>query len=93
MVYEKCYISIKGDNCHCVISNKTTIGSASFFLKESNTEIHVGKDCMLGRDVCLQTTYFHSVVDVTTGKRINYLESVTVGNHVWLGYGVTLGKV
>ena len=92
MVYERCYISIKGDNCHCVIGNKTTIGSASFFLEESNTDIHVGIDCMLGRDVCLQTTDFHSVVDATTGERINYPESVTVGNHVWLGYGVTLGK-
>lgn len=92
MVYEKCYISIKGDNCHCVISNKTTIGSARFFLEESNTEIHVGTDCMLGRDVCLQTTDFHSVFDVSTGKRINYPENITVGNHVWLGYGVTLGK-
>lgn len=92
MVYEKCYISIKGDNCHCVICGKTTIGSAKFFLEESNTEIHVGADCMLGRDVCLQTTDFHSVVDATTGERINYPESVTVSNHVWLGYGVTLGK-
>ena len=33
MVYEKCYISIKGDNCRCVIGTKTTIGSASFFLE------------------------------------------------------------
>lgn len=92
MVYENCYISIKGDNCHCVINSKTTIGSASFFLEESNTEIHVGTDCMLGRDVCLHTTDFHSVVDASTGKRINYPDSITVGNHVWLGYGVTLGK-
>ena len=92
MVYERCYISIKGDNCHCVIGNKTTIGSASFFLEESGTDITVGEDCMLGRDVCLQTTDFHSVLDNTTGKRINYPESVSVGNHVWLGYGVTLGK-
>ena len=92
MVYESCYISIKGDNCHCHISNKTTIGSASFFLEESNTEIRVGTDCMLGRNVCLQTTDFHSVVDATTGERINYPESISVGNHVWLGYGVTLGK-
>lgn len=92
LVYEKCYISIKGDNCYCVIGNKTTIGSASFFLEESNTEIHVGSDCMLGRSVCLQTTDFHSIVDDTSGERINYPENVSVGNHVWLGYGVTLGK-
>lgn len=92
LVYEKCYISIKGDNCHCIIGNKTTIGSASFFLEESGKDIVIGEDCMLGRDICLQTTDFHSVVDATTGNRINYPESVNVGNHVWLGYGVTLGK-
>ena len=92
MVYEKCYISIKGDNCRCVISRNTTIGSASFFLEESNTEIHVGSDCMIGREVCIVTTDFHSIVDATTGERINYPKNVSVGNHVWLGYGVTLGK-
>lgn len=92
LVYEKCYISIKGDNCHCTIGKKTTIGNARFFLEESDSDIVIGEDCMLGRDVCLQTTDFHSIVDATTGKRINYPESVIVGRHVWLGYGVTLGK-
>lgn len=92
MVYERYYISIKGDNCHCVIGDKTTIGSASLFMEESGTNITIGEDCMLGRDVCLSTTDFHSVLDNATGKRINYPESVSVGNHVWLGYGVTLGK-
>lgn len=92
MVYDKCYISIKGDNCHLVIGNKTTIGSAKFFLEESGTNIIIGNDCMFGRDVCIDTTDFHSIVDATTGERINYPENVNVGNHVWLGYGVTLGK-
>lgn len=92
LVYEKCYISIKGDNCHCVIGKKTTIGSASLFLEENETDITIGEDCMLGRNICLQTTDFHSILDASTGKRINYPESVEVGNHVWLGYGVTMGK-
>lgn len=92
VVYEKCYISVKGDNCHCVIGKKSTIGSASFFLEEGNSSITIGEDCMLGRNVCLQTTDFHSIVDASSGQRINYPESVKVGNHVWLGYGVTMGK-
>jgi len=92
MIYEKCYISIKGDNCHCVIGNKTTIGSASLFLEESNTNIEIGEDCMLGRKVCLQTTDFHSIIDITSGERINIASSVKVGNHVWLGYACTMSK-
>ena len=92
MVYERCYISIKGDNCHCVIGSKTTIGSASLFLEESRTDIRIGEDCMLGRDICLHTTDFHSILDNISGQRINYPESIYVGEHVWLGLGVTLGK-
>ena len=82
----------KGDDCHCIIGRMTTIGSASLFLEESGTDIIIGDDCMFGRDVCLQTTDFHSVIDMTTGQRINYPGNVKVGNHVWLGYGVTMGK-
>ena len=92
MVYERCYISIKGDNCHCIIGNKTTIGGASLFLEESNTNIEIGEDCMLGRSICVQTTDFHSILDANTGERINRPESVKIGNHVWLGYGVTMSK-
>ena len=91
-VYEKCSISIKGDNCHCIIGAKTTIGSASLFLEESGTDIIIGNDCMLGRDVVIHTTGFHSIVDSSTGKRINYPESVFVGNHVWLATGVITMK-
>lgn len=75
-----------------MIGKKTTIGSASLFLEENETDITIGEDCMLGRNICLQTTDFHSILDASTGERINYPESVEVGNHVWLGYGVTMGK-
>ena len=92
MVYEKAYISIKGDNCRMRIGDKTTIGSAKFFMEESNTSIVVGEDCMLGRDVCMQTTDFHSILDMTTHQRINPPQNVSIGNHVWIGFGVTIGK-
>lgn len=71
MIYEGSYISVKGDNCRLKIDDGTTIGSAKFFMEEGNTSIEVGKDCVLGRAVCLQTTDFHSIVDATTRQRIN----------------------
>ena len=35
--YENGFISIKGNNCHCIIGKNNTIGSAKFFLEESET--------------------------------------------------------
>ena len=92
MIYEGSYISVKGDNCQLKIDDGTTIGSARFFMEEGNTSIEVGKDCMFGRAVCLNTTDFHSIVDAVTRQRINPPENIRIGDHVWLGYGVTVSK-
>jgi acetyltransferase-like isoleucine patch superfamily enzyme len=92
MVYEKCNISIIGDNCHCIIGKKTTIGSASLSVEESETNISIGEDCMISRGVRVNTTDKHSIIDLETGERINRPENIVVGNHVWLGHGVSLGK-
>ena len=92
MVYEHCYISIKGDDCNIYIDDKTTIGGASLFAEESNTSIRIGKDCMLGRKISVSTTDFHSIIDMATGKRINPAKNVTIGNHVWIGADVAINK-
>ena len=92
MVYEHCYISIKGDGWSISIDDSTTIGDASLFAEESHTSIRIGKDCMLGRKISISTTDFHSIIDVATGKRINPAKDVTIGNHVWIGSDVAINK-
>ncbi|WP_099292511.1 MULTISPECIES: acyltransferase [unclassified Butyricimonas] len=92
LFYEKGYISIKGNNCKCRLGCQTTVGSASLFLEESDTEITIGKDCMLGRRVSLSTTDFHSIIDINNGNRINRAASVAIGDHVWIGTGVDIEK-
>ena len=92
MVYEHCYISIKGDNCNIYIDDKTTIGDASLFAEESHTSIRIGKDCMLGRKISISTTDFHSIIDMVTGNRLNPAKDVTIGNHVWIGADVAINK-
>lgn len=92
MVYEHCYISVKGDGCDIYIDDKTTIGDASLFAEESQTSIQIGKDCMLGRKISISTTDFHSIIEIATGKRINPAKDVTIGNHVWIGADVAINK-
>lgn len=92
VVYESCYISIKGDNCKCIIGRKTTIGSASLFMEEDDTNIVMREDCMLGRRITISTTDFHSIIDNCTKKRINLAKDVSIGNHVWIGTDVSISK-
>lgn len=91
MVYERLYISIKGDNCRLRIGRDTTIGGAGIFLEESNTAIEIGRDCMFGRNISLATTDFHSITDLE-GRRTNPPADILIGDHVWIGYGADMEK-
>lgn len=91
-LYDYCNISIIGDNCNVNIGNSTTIGSTCLYLEESNTSVSIGDECMFGRAISISTTDFHSVLDKTTMKRINYPKDVFIGNHVWIGYDVEINK-
>lgn len=91
-VYENLRILIEGDNHLIFIDTKSTIGSAKIQLAENNTSIKIGKDCMLSRDISINTSDFHSIIDNTTAERINYSKNITIGNHVWIGNGVYVNK-
>lgn len=59
---------------------------------EGGTKISIGKDCMISSNVRISTTDSHSIIDVTTRKRTNPAKNITIGNHVWLGYNVSINK-
>lgn len=56
------------------------------------TSITVGRDCLFSRSIRIRTGDSHSLLDKTTGKRINPSRSVTIGDHVWVGTEVTVLK-
>lgn len=68
------------------------IRNAYLFIEESNTSVNIGNDCMLGKSIVISTTDFHSVIDKTTLKRINYPKDVYIGNYVWIGSDVKINK-
>jgi acetyltransferase-like isoleucine patch superfamily enzyme len=90
--YEGAHFLITGDNCKITLGDKVTVGSANFYAGESNTNIAVGEDCMLSRDIKFATSDFHSIIDLTTNIRINKAADVFVGNHVWIGNSVIMYK-
>lgn len=92
MFYEKGWLCIEGDNCSISINSKTTIGSADIFCGESKTDIVIGSDCMFSREIRMNTSDFHSIIEQNTGKRINPPRNITIGEHVWVGNGVLILK-
>ena len=91
-VYENCEFLIEGDNCVINIGNKTTIGSANIFCGEGNSSISIDEDCILSRDVSINTSDFHSIIDIKLNKRINRPKNILIGNHVWIGFNTTITK-
>lgn len=91
-IYEFCKILIEGTNCKIFIGDRTTIGSGNIFCGESNTKIKIGSDCMISRNVSMNTSDFHSIIDIASKKRINIPQDINIGNSVWLGYNSRINK-
>lgn len=91
-IYESCEFLIEGDNCSIFIGRETTVGSATIFCGESNTSITIGDNCLLARSINIDTSDFHSIVDIESKKRLNPPKNVTIGNHVWIGFNVSINK-
>lgn len=85
------------DKCIITVGEKTTIKGAHIAVTEPNSKISIGSDCMLSYGIDIRTGDSHSIIDLSTGKRINFAKDITIGNHVWIGAyvhilkGVTVG--
>ena len=66
------------------IGNKTSIGKAQIVSLEPY-KIEIAEDCMFSYDVEIKNTDSHKIYDKNTNKRINEGDSISIGNHVWLG--------
>ena len=64
-----------------------------WFQGESNISVTIGKDCMFSSDVNLWPSDAHVIFDKANNiiNRPNE-KSIIIGDHVWVGYGVTILK-
>ena len=59
---------------------------------ESDLSVSIGRDCMISSDVTIRSTDGHAIYELGTGKIINRARPIVIGDHVWIGAGVTLMK-
>jgi len=97
VIGEKCIIKsgelwFEDDKCTIEIGDKTTIERAHIAVTEPNSSITIGADCMLSSNIDIRNGDSHSILDVSTNKRINYAKNISIGDHVWIGAFVQILK-
>jgi acetyltransferase-like isoleucine patch superfamily enzyme len=78
-------IWVEDQGCRLVVGDNTFILNAHISLTESNSSIEIGENCMLSSDIDIRSGDSHSIIDLSTGERINYASSVKIEDHVWIG--------
>ena len=54
--------------------------------------LSIGKDCMFASGITIRNYDGHEIIDLTTGKTLNFATDINIGNNVWLGDNVTILK-
>lgn len=67
------------------IGKSTSMSAPHVAVTEPGRSIFIGEDCMFSNDVEIRTGDSHSIVDKSSGRRINPPRDVVIGNHVWVG--------
>jgi acetyltransferase-like isoleucine patch superfamily enzyme len=81
------------DNANTIsIDSNTTIEGGQLSVAENGLVISIGEDCMFSKNIAITTTDSHSIIDKSSGRRINKPANVTIGDHVWLGVGCHILK-
>ncbi len=79
----------------CVISigkGTTMQRNGHIAVTEPGRKIEIGENCMFSFDVDIRNGDSHSILDASTGKRVNWAKNIRIGEHVWLGaYTQVLG--
>ncbi|GAN79476.1 acyltransferase [Acidocella aminolytica] len=66
-------------------------GKGNLYLHEPSA-ISIGNGCLFADGVMLTTSDMHSIVDISTGTRINPAQDIYLGHRVWLGLNAMVLK-
>lgn len=84
-------IAVRGNGQKVVIGAGTTAEGARILCVEG-CDVTIGADCMLSREIEIRTSDYHSVIDMSSGVRINKPRSIVIGDHVWIGMRALISK-
>ena len=74
------------------IGAKTGLQGIDYTALNSNTFCNIGADCMIAFDVKMFNTDGHPIFDNDTGKIINRVKGIEIGNHCWIAAHTSILK-
>lgn len=86
------HLVIESNNGQIILKKHVTISGQTEIAVIEGTAVTIGKDCLFSANISIRTGDSHSILDQTTGQRINPSQDVTIGNHVWVGNDVKILK-
>lgn len=96
-IADNCYIGqaefwLEDDNVMLKMGAQTTIEQAHLAVTENGSQLIIGEDCMLARNIEIRTGDSHAIYNSETNQRINPAQNITIENHVWVGSGAKILK-
>lgn len=83
---------MEDDNNTILLGEHTALCGAIQLATIEGTEIEIGKDCLFSSKIDIRTGDSHSLIQQGTRNRLNPSASIKIGDHVWIGTGVTVLK-
>ena len=75
---------LEDDGGYLQIGAGTTFEEAHLAVTEPGSKIIIGENCMFSYDIDIRTGDSHSIIERSTGLRINVAGNINIGNHVWV---------
>lgn len=80
------------DDTAVTIEQRTNFNSLVRLLLHEKGAIAIGADCLIAAQTDLTISDMHSVLDASSGRRINPAADIVVSDHVWIGEGALILK-
>ncbi len=73
------------------IDENVSVGDNLQIVAVQNSQINIGKDCMLSKDITIRAGNSHNIYDIDKHENISKKgRNVIIGDHVWIGYRAIL---
>ncbi|OPZ78276.1 MAG: Galactoside O-acetyltransferase [Alphaproteobacteria bacterium ADurb.Bin438] len=83
-------VKLMHDKSSLKIGNDFACNEAEFIV--GGKSIIIGNDCMFSWNIFFMNNDYHTIVDKNTDEILNPPKDIIIGNHVWVGNGVSVLK-
>lgn len=82
----------KINNATFIIEENVSIGNINYVTYNSNSRCVIEKNCLFADYINLWNTDAHPIFDKSSGKIINKVKEMIIGEHSWIGMGASILK-